>query len=58
MGFGRCRQKAVNDRQRAAGVEPAQFIGNRAIDGQNAFAKGFIDGLSWTSHRRRVRRGE
>ena len=44
MGFGRCRQEAVNARQRASGVEPAPFIGNRAIDRQNAFAKGFIDG--------------
>jgi hypothetical protein len=36
MDFGGCRQQAVDNRQRAAGVEPPPFIGNRAIDRQNA----------------------
>ena len=41
MDFGGCRQKAVDNRPRAAGVEPAP---NRVIDRQNVFAKGLIDG--------------
>jgi len=32
MDFGGCRQKAVDNRQRAAGVEPPPFIGNSTID--------------------------
>ena len=30
--------------QRTPGVEPPPFIGNGAIDRQNVFAKGLIDG--------------
>ena len=35
MDFGGCRQKAVDNRQRAAGVEPP----NRVIDRQNVFGQ-------------------
>ena len=42
MNFGGRRQNAVDYWQLASGVEPPPFIGNRAIDRQNAFAKGLI----------------
>src|SRR5262245_16961584 len=44
MDFGGCREKTVDNRQRAVGLEPSPFMGHSAIDGQNAFAKGLIDG--------------
>ena len=45
VDLGGRRQQAVDNRQRAGGVEPSPFIGNRAIDRQNTFAKGLIDGF-------------
>jgi hypothetical protein len=44
MDFSGRRQKAVDNRQRTAGAQPAPFIGNSAIDWQNAFTKGLING--------------
>jgi hypothetical protein len=45
MDLGSCRQQAVDNRQWADRVEPSLFIGNRAIDRQNAFAKRLINGF-------------
>ena len=38
------RKKTIDNRQRATGAQPPPFMGNRAIDRQDAFAEGSIDG--------------
>jgi hypothetical protein len=43
MDFGGCREKTVDNGQRAVCPKPSPFIGHGAIDGQNTFAKGLID---------------
>jgi len=44
MHLGGRREKTIDHRQRATGAQSPPFMGNRAIDRQNAFAKGPIDG--------------